>query len=88
MAFSNTFVQVVPAVSPVILNTLFNQENDTFKKSLALEIEYFVDTNQHFLLPFLHCLFTSSVLSYIVIVIETLFIHGIYYNIGVCNTIW
>ena len=80
-------VHLVPTVSPVILNSLLNLENDTLKKSLSLEIEYFVDLDEHYLLPFLHCYFSTTVLFVICSAFGTFYIHGIYYNIGVWNAI-
>ena len=59
---------LLPAFAPTILNSILNLENDTFKKSLCVPIEYFIDVDEHFVLPFLHI--------YYVVVSTGIFISG------------
>ena len=78
---------LLPAFAPMVLNSILNLENDTFKKSLCVPIEYFIDVDEHFVLPFLHI--------YYVVVFTGIFISGtgsayiicVYYLIGRFNVI-
>ena len=47
-------VPILPVATPMILNSVLNHQNDTFKKSLFFEIEYFFDVDKYFMIPFLH----------------------------------
>ena len=67
VVFLATFISfpLLPVVSPAILNLILEVGNDTFEKSLAYQIEYFVDLDKHFLFPFLH-MFCTSIISGII----------------------
>ena len=88
VVFSASFVAILPAVTPAILNRIKAFENDTFKKQLAYEIEYFVDQDEHYWFPFLHFLFSSVLMSFAASAIGVVYITCMYYSIGTFKAVW
>ena len=74
-------------VTPMVLNKILSLENETFEKSLAYQIEYFIDVDQHFFLPFLHTFIVTLLLITFCNGYAISYIIGIYYVIGTFNVI-
>ena len=71
----------------MVLNKILSLENETFEKSLAYQIEYFIDVDQHFFLPFLHTFIVTLLLTTFCMGYVISYIIGIYYVIGTFNVI-
>ena len=51
---------------PIILNSILDLENNTYKKGLCLQVEYFVDTEEYFFFKFIHIIiavFSLNIIS-------------------------
>ena len=76
------FFPMLPAVTLIIPNSILKFENHSFERSLSYKIEYFVDLNEHFLLPLLHTIITSTLTGLTMCAIGVSYIIGSYYSIG------
>ena len=87
VALTGLFFPIVPAVALSILNAILNLKNDTYKRSLAFQIEYFVDLDEHFTFPFLHTIFSCWVMCTFVSVVGSVYIIFTYHNIAIFNAV-
>ena len=76
------FFPILPAVTLIIPNSILKTENDSFERSLSYKIEYFVDLNEHFLLPLVHTIFSSTLAGLTISALGTSYIVCSYYIIG------
>ena len=85
--FGHFIFPILPVATPMVLNSILDSKNITYEKSLAFQIEYFFDVDQHFTFPFMHTFCISAYSGIIIGACGTMYIIFIYYLIGKFNAV-
>ena len=76
----------VPGVLPIILNVLIPR-NESFKKSLCIYAEYFIDEEKYFFYLFTQNLYSAFVTVCIAIAVDTTYVNCVQHVLGLFNII-
>ncbi|OXU20689.1 hypothetical protein TSAR_013728 [Trichomalopsis sarcophagae] len=74
----------MPAVIPMILNIILTR-NETFKKSLCIYCEYYIDQDKYFFYIFLHHIIAGVVTIFLTIGIDTSYVNCIQHVLTLFN---
>ena len=73
---------ILQLATPIILKSVLNLKNNTYEKSLPFSMEYFVNLEEHFMIPFLHSYCVNAFFGILSNSSGTAYIISIYFIIG------